>query len=133
MDAIWSIIDADLAAWTGYFGDTATRWGNGFYADCRLLDASAAILVDSRSTASLVSKKLFLSTKEMRPQPIFMIDKESGRAFMKHLEAGRVLTFLRGSLMTLSTWLRNLQVSFSKPTTLIAFYHIMGRTYRSGL
>ena len=52
-----------------------------------------------------VSKKLFLSTKEMRPQPIFMSDKDSGRAFMRYLEAGRVLTFLRGSLMTLSTWL----------------------------
>ena len=130
---MWPIIDADLAAWIGHLGDAATRWRNGFYVDCSLLDANAAIFVDSGSTASLVSKKLFLSTKEMRAQPIFMNDKDSGRAFMRYLEAGRILTFLRGSLMTLSTWLRNLRVSYSRPTTLIAFYHIMGRTYRSGL
>ena len=44
---MWPIIDADLAAWTDYFGDIATRWSNGFYVDCSLLDGNAAILVDS--------------------------------------------------------------------------------------
>ena len=79
MDAIWPIIDADLAAWIGHLGDTATRWDNGFYVDCSLLDTSAAFLVDSGSTATLVSKKLFKSiSKEKRPQLIPMRDKVQG-------------------------------------------------------
>ena len=75
----WPIIDADLAAWIGHLGDTTTRWDNGFYVDCNLLDVHAAFLVDSGSTATLVSKELFQSrVKEKRPRLIPMRDKVRG-------------------------------------------------------
>lgn len=68
-----------MAAWIGHLGDTTTRWDNGFYVDCNLLDVNAAFLVDSGSTATLVSKRLFQSIEEgKRPHLIPMRDKVRG-------------------------------------------------------
>ena len=76
---MWPTIDADLAAWIGHLGDTTTRWDNGFYVDCSLYDVNAAFLVDSGSTATLVSKRLFQSIAEQkRPQLVPMKDKVRG-------------------------------------------------------
>ena len=76
---MWPTIDANLAAWIGHLGDTTTRWDNGFYVDCNLLDVNAAFLVDSGSTATLVSERLFQSIKEgKRPHLIPMRDKVRG-------------------------------------------------------
>ena len=71
----WPIIHADLAVWIGHLGDTTTRWDNGVYVDCNLLDIHAAFLTDSGSTATLNSKKLIQSiVEEKRPRLIPMRD-----------------------------------------------------------
>ena len=76
----WPTIDANLTAWLGHLGDTTTRWDNGFCnVDCNLLDVNAAFLVDSGSTATLVSDRLFQSIKKgKRPHSIPMRDKVRG-------------------------------------------------------
>ena len=48
----WPKLDTDLAALIGHLGDTTTKWDNGFLINCSILGISAAVLVDSGSTAT---------------------------------------------------------------------------------
>ena len=75
----WPKLCADLAAWIGHLGDTITTWDNGFYANCTILGISAAFLVDSGSTANLVSTRVFqYINKEQSPSLVPMKDKIRG-------------------------------------------------------
>ena len=76
---MWPTTDVDLAAWIGHLGDTTTRWDNGFYVNCTVLNIQTAFLVDSGSTATLVSARVFQSIQpDKRPLLVKMTDKVRG-------------------------------------------------------
>ena len=61
------------------FGDTTTRWDNGFYVDCTVLNIKTAFLVDSGSTATLVPARVFQSIQpDKRPLLVKITDKVRG-------------------------------------------------------
>ena len=75
----WPKLCPDLSACIGHLGDTITTWDNGFYANCTTLEISAAFLVDSGSTATLVSTRVFqYINKEQRPSLVPVKDKICG-------------------------------------------------------
>ena len=76
---MWPTTDVNLAAWIGHLGDTTTRWDNGFYVNCTVLNIQTAFLVDSGSTATLVSARVFQSIQpDKRPLLVKMTDKVRG-------------------------------------------------------
>ena len=76
---MWPTTDVDLAAWIGHLGDTTTRWDNGFYVNCTVLNIQTAFLVDSGSTATFVSARVFQSIQpDKRPLLVKMTDKVRG-------------------------------------------------------
>ncbi len=53
----------------GHMGDTVSKWDNGLYVDCCLLGTSSTFLIDSGSTATLLSDRIYFSIPEhQRPR-----------------------------------------------------------------
>lgn len=68
-----------MAAWFGHLGDTTTKWDNGFYTECNVLGVRTALLVDSGSTATLISTRIFEAIqKDKQPKLIKIKEKVRG-------------------------------------------------------
>ncbi len=60
-------------------GDTITKWDNGLYVDCHLLGTHSTFLIDSGSTATLLSDRVYFSIEDCdRPTLTPMTQKVKG-------------------------------------------------------